>query len=213
MDKKAKVKQDLFGKSVDQKITYGAEVTSSMKEADGGKLFEKQKEKIAAAEAATKAIKEAKEAADKASAASKAATDTQHTAEEMYDMAFTELGRGVDDTAKGDKTIIDKAGMQSFFPGKAAPIGELPQVQNLSLTEGDNPGELDGHHDPVNGASSYLIQKSITTDDNFTFAATSTSSSFTLTGLGSGVKVWVRVAAVGSAGTGPFSDPAVKFTP
>ena len=63
-------------------------------------------------------------------------------------------------------------------------------------TEGDNPGELDGHHDPVNGASSYLTQKSITTDDNWTFAATSTSSSFTLTGLGSGVKVWVRVAAI-----------------
>ena len=213
MDKKAKVKQDLQGKSVPEKLTYGTSVTASMKAAGGGALFASLEAKRIAAEEATKKLSKAKETADETRKAADAAIDSQHNAEETYNLAFTELGRGVDDVAKGDKTIIDKAGMQSFFPGKATPVGELPQVQNLSLTEGDNPGELDGHHDPVNGAGSYLIQKSIATDDNWTFAATSTSSSFTLTGLGSGVKVWVRVAAVGSAGTGPFSDPAFKFTP
>ena len=213
MDKKAKTSQNLERKSVPEKLTYGPKVTVSMKAADGGTSFASLEAKRIAAEDATKKLSKAKEEADKARAASESATDTQHTAEETFDLAFTELGRGVDDVAKGDKTIIDKAAMQSFFPGKATPIGELPQVTNLSLTEGDNPGELDGHHDPVNGASSYVREKSITTDDNWAFAGTSTSSSFTLAGLGSGIKVWVRVAAVGSAGTGPWSDPAVKFTP
>jgi len=211
IDKKARTKQELEDKSIAQKLTYGPSVTSSMTAA--GALFASLTAKIEAAETATEELDEAKEAADNARAASEAATDVQHTKVLAYDSAFTELGRGVDDVAKGDKTIIDKAAMESFFPGKASPIGELPQVKNLSLTIGDNEGELDGHFDKVKGASSYNIEKAITNPENWMHAASSTKTSFTLSGLGSGVKIWVRVSALGSAGQGPWSDPAFKFTP
>ena len=153
IDKRARTKQDLKDKTISEKLTYGVSVTSSMKAA--AKLFESLTEKIKTAETATKELDEAKEAADNARAASEAATDAQHTKNMAFDITFTELGRGVDDVAKGDKTIIDKAAMESFFPGKAAPIGELPQVKNLSLSTSDNEGELDGHFDKEKGASSY----------------------------------------------------------
>ncbi len=40
-----------------------------------------------------------------------------------------------------------------------------------------------------------------------------TKSSFTASGLTSGNKYWFRVAAVGAAGQGPWSDQAMKMAP
>ena len=40
-----------------------------------------------------------------------------------------------------------------------------------------------------------------------------TKSSFTITGLTSVARYWFRVAAVGAAGQGPWSDQAMKMVP
>ena len=41
----------------------------------------------------------------------------------------------------------------------------------------------------------------------------STKSSTTVKNLTSGTKYWIRVAAFGAAGQGPWSDPATKVAP
>jgi len=210
MDKKAKVKQELPLKSISEKITYGENVTGMM---GGDATFATIAALISAAADATTELETAKNAKDAAEAAAKAATDVQHTKEEEFDEAFTELGNGVDNIAKGDKTIIDKAGMDSFFPGKAAPVGEMPQVINLSASEGDGDGEIDLHWDKVKGASSYVIERATPNPSGFTFTGNSTKTSITIKSLTSGTKYWFKVAAIGSAGTGPFSDPATKIAP
>lgn len=208
--KKAKVKLELQDTSVSVKISDGKAITAAMLLATE---FSGITALINEAKDATTDLENAKKAKDIAEEAAQSATATQEHKETAYDTVFTTLANRVDEIAKGDKAIIDKAAMKSFFPGKAAPIGELPQVKNLNLSVGDNEGELDAQWDKIKGASSYTIQRSVEVTTNWVHAGTSTKTSFTLGGLGSGIKMWVRVAAVGSAGQGPWSDPAVRFTP
>jgi len=49
------------------------------------------------------------------------------------------------------------------------------------------------------------------TRTSWTLGVVSTKSSATLSGLTSGTKYWFRVAAIGAAGQGAWSDPATKM--
>jgi len=95
------------------------------------------------------------------------------------------------------------------------PVGTPTQVLNLVLTEGDNEGSLDYAHDPTRGAKSNEVQTSVdpVTPSSWTYKMTAPKSSGTIPGLTTGTRVWVRVRAIGSAGEGPWSDPAVKTVP
>jgi hypothetical protein len=97
----------------------------------------------------------------------------------------------------------------------ATKIGVPAQALNLVLTEGDFEGTLDAAWDAVYGASSYEIQTSPDpmTATSWAFKMTSPKSSATLPALTMGSRAWVRVRAVGAAGPGPWSDPAVKTVP
>ena len=91
-----------------------------------------------------------------------------------------------------------------------SPVGLLPAPQALALTQGDFPLTVDAHCHSVAGKSSYLWEKCLDGDPNtghWEFAASSAQSSVTLSNLPSGALVWVRVSAVGTAGTGPSSAP------
>ena len=98
-------------------------------------------------------------------------------------------------------------------PAQASqPVG---QPQHFAVTAADMDGTLDGQCDPVAYASSYEV---LTTADPNVPASwvprfTSQRSTFQLTGLTSGARVWVRMRAVGSLGAGPWSDPATKIVP
>ena len=67
--------------------------------------------------------------------------------------------------------------------------------------------------DKVRGARSYVIQFCADPmhDANWQHAGVSTKSSFIVTGLTAGVKYWFRVAAVGTAGQGAWSDVTCKM--
>ncbi|MEI6236400.1 MAG: fibronectin type III domain-containing protein [Planctomycetota bacterium] len=86
--------------------------------------------------------------------------------------------------------------------------GDLP-----SAPSSDMDGTVDLTWDKVRGANSYMIQKSPDpiTGGSWTMGAISTKSSATLSGLTSGTKYWFRVAAIGAAGQGAWSDPATKM--
>ena len=126
---------------------------------------------------------------------------------------LTSEGRTVDNVAQGDKAVIESAGMQAT--NTPAPVGEMPRVENLSITQGDNPGEVDAHWNRVLKKSNYTVQQTRDPLGSVPWETKGnpTKSSFTITGLVSGSKVWVQVCANGTAGAGPFSDPATVTVP
>jgi len=76
-------------------------------------------------------------------------------------------------------------------------------VQNLSITAGDNAGELNLQSDPAAGAKSYEVQ--VSPDPIMATSWTSepsvTKSRTAISGLMSGEKMWARVRAIGPGGT------------
>ena len=90
------------------------------------------------------------------------------------------------------------------------PPGAMPQVQNVHAKGGDNAGTCNLNWKPVKNSKNFVVEFSADpiTATSWTQAGLPTKSTFTVTGLTSGAKYWFRVAAVGTQGPGPWSDPA-----
>jgi len=97
-------------------------------------------------------------------------------------------------------------------------LGQLSQVQNLSLTVGDNASEADSHWDKVKGNHGYehmLCTGDPTVEANWKMVESSTGSKTTYTGLASGTRVWARVRAKApkKENNGSWSQPATIIVP
>ena len=117
------------------------------------------------------------------------------------------------DVAKLHAAGFEIAGAPGFKPAAAA-----AQALNLVLTIGDNDGELDAHWDAVPNARLYQLQTSANPTDATLwkdYGVPQSRSSIVLSGLQSGVKIWVRVRSLGAGEhpAGPWSDPAVRSVP
>ena len=99
--------------------------------------------------------------------------------------------------------------------GEIIRAGVPGQVRNLALTWNEADGSLDGSHDPIDEAASYKVELTTVDPLNGPYheVLTPTASSWQLTGLTSGSRVWIRVRAIGTKGQGPWSDPATKIVP
>jgi len=141
------------------------------------------------------------------------ATNLQNQSEAELDRLAAALAGYVDGVAKGNEAIILSAGMSTRAP--AAAIGQLPAPTDLGATGGDMEGEIDLNWGPVRGAVSYIIAESATGNvgnpSEWKQVATSTKSKTTVGGFTTGSRHWFRVAAIGSAGQGPWSDPATAI--
>ena len=95
------------------------------------------------------------------------------------------------------------------------PIGAMEQVKNLAAATSGIMGVIDLSWDAVRGASDYIIEMS-STDPNdqaqWQLAGYAHKSSFSVEGLDSVKVYWFRVCALGTAGKGPYSDPARGVT-
>ena len=151
-----------------------------------------------------------------AQAAAKLATTNKDTARAALENALTQRGNYVELTAASaaDPTAVIESGGFSVRSAKT-PAGVPAPVANLSITAGDNAGELDLQWDPVAGASSYHVQISPdpVTPTSWVPQPDVTKSKAIILGLTSGAKMWARVQAVGSGGIGAWSDPATKIVP
>jgi hypothetical protein len=97
-----------------------------------------------------------------------------------------------------------------------AASSEVPSAPHgLGATDGDHDGEIDLSWDRVEGAKSYVNEKSPDppTLTSWTHAGVSRKSKMTISGLTSGTRNWFRVAAVGPSGQSGWSDPATKIVP
>ena len=153
-------------------------------------------------------------AADAAQLASKQATADKDAAIEELLAGVKQLADYVSMTANGDGVKIQSAGFG--IKSASSPSGVPDMVQNLSLTHGDNAGEIDAQWDPVSGVKiSYDIQWSPypATDASWKDCPGTTKSKAVLMGFTSGQQILVRVRAKGAGGTGAWSQTASKFAP
>ena len=93
------------------------------------------------------------------------------------------------------------------------PSGALAQVENLSVSTGDNAGELDSQHNPVSGATGYESEISPDGNTGWEHVSTVGISKETFTGLPSLTYRWIRTRAVKGNEHGPWSDPAKGLVP
>jgi hypothetical protein len=127
---------------------------------------------------------------------------------------LTQLAAYVESITGGDRVKIESAGMS--VRATPAPVGPMPQVQNLVATASDFDGSLDIGWDAVYGAGSYEVHTSAdpVTAASWAYKDMSNKSTITLNSFTSGSKVWVRVRAMGANNQkGPWSDPAGKTVP
>jgi len=136
----------------------------------------------------------------------------QNEKEDALDLRLTQLASYVDNASGGDEGKILSSGM-NLRAGRAATA--LPgQVLALSATASDAEGQIDLAWDPTDGAKSYTVDLSTTSGTGpWANKTVVTKSSVTIDALTSGQRVWFRVAAIGAAGQGPWSDPATKIVP
>jgi len=151
-----------------------------------------------------------------AQAAAKLATTNKDTARAALEAVLAARGNYVEltaNTAADPQAVVESAGF-AIRAGKTPP-GIPAQVGNLSITAGDNAGELDLQWDPVDGTTHYNIEISPDpiTATSWVRQGDETKSKAIILGLTSGAKMWARVRGVGPGGTGAWSDVATKIVP
>jgi hypothetical protein len=145
-------------------------------------------------------------------AESKTATAEQNSAEDNLDKIISDIANIVNGTLSDPAQLLTTG---FSLASEGAPV-ELVQVQNLSITSGDDEGELDLHWDPVKSATGYSIALStdITKQDAWKIIKTvGRVTKYTITELTSGTKYWVRISASKGTTSGAWSDPATKIAP
>ena len=140
-------------------------------------------------------------------------TTIQNAKEDVLDKLVSQSAAYVTAVGGGDEVIIQSAGMNLRAARSA--VGVPSQPQALAATAGDRDGTMDLSWDPVVEAASYVIETSPDppTATSWKHLGVSTKSSFTVTDLVSGSRVWFRVAAINAAGQSAWSDPATKIVP
>jgi len=205
-----KVKLGLFRMPITVKAELAARIVTAM---TGNANFTTPNPALADITAAKTALETAYNDALTKRQQAKAATDLMADKEKDLERALTLESLYVENVSGGDELKIQSAGMS--VKDAAAPIGELPAPMGLYATAGDEDGEIVLNWEPVRGAKSYSVQT--TTDpnvpDSWAHKKNATESFTDIKGLTSGGKFWFRVAAVGAAGQGAFSDPAAKYAP
>ena len=210
MAQKAKPKLELQKKSIAEKGEFAGQIIKSL---DGNQNFTNPSPSISALQAGIDTLKNATARAKAARQASESGTQLMYQAESALDDLLRKLANYVEDVSGGDAAKIESAGMESFLPGKAPPVGELPRPQGLEAFTGDKQGEIDLNWNPVRQAKSYVIEFSSDPIVKWEHAGVATASKFAVKKLISGSRYWFRAAAVGAAGQGPWSDPATSITP
>ena len=145
--------------------------------------------------------------------AAKQATTVKDAARSDLEDMLTARGNYVEITANGNRATAESSGFS--VKSSKTPTSVPAPVANLSLTAGDNAGELDLQWDPTPGANRYEVQLCPTSEfvtGISTLPSVQKSKAVAL-GQTSGVKMWARARALNAAGTGAWSDVATKIVP
>lgn len=206
----AKVKLSLKDLTIPQKIQFMRQIVTSMA---GNANFATPSPTLITVTAKADDLETTYNDAQAARLAAQQKTNLQNDSVQTADATLTQLAAYVENITAGDTAEIQSAGMDVRSAG--TPVGSLPAPTGLTASAGDIDGEIDLHWDSIRGTSSYVVQKSSDpiTSTSWQPVSVVTKSKTTAAGLTSGSKYWFRIAAVGTAGQGPWSDPATKLAP
>jgi len=204
----AKVKLNLPTLSLTEKVQLARSIVTAM---TGNVNFTTPAPTLASLTSAANDVEAKANAAQVKRQAAQTATSIQNDAEAALDLKLGQMANYVEVASNGEEAKIESAGIDVRSP--RAPVGLLPAVQALAATGGDMNGECDLNWQPVPKSKNYVIEKSPDpiTASSWQQVGFSTKSKFTVPGLTSGTKYWFRVAAIGTAGQAPWSDPATAL--
>lgn len=205
-----KIKLNLRGLGIPEKIARSQQIVAAM---TGNASFSTPQPTLVQVTSAASDLNAAYAAAQAARQETKTKISEQNQKEEALDRVLTQLASYVESISGEDEAKIMSAGME--LRAAQSTTGDLNAPAALAASAGDRDGEIDLAWDKVDNARSYVIERSADppTASSWTHAAVSTRSRVTIEGLTSGTKYWFRVAAVGSGGQSPWSDPATKLAP
>ena len=152
--------------------------------------------------------------AEASRAQSKIDTTRQNASEKALDTAMATFGTAIELESGGDESKILSSGLEVQADPTAATIPPAPH--NLTLSRGDDAGEVHGQFDPVPGASAYLARWCVgdAPAEPWTMLEDSFSkSNFDIPNLQSGSHVWVEARATNSAGPSPWSNSSDIYVP
>ena len=205
-----KVKLNLRGLSIPEKLARGRQIVTAL---TGNANFPSPQPTLAMVTTAINDLDTASAASQRARQEARARTSEQNQKEDAFDQILTQLAAHVESVSGDDETKIMSAGMDVRAP--ASPSSELATPEGLAATASDHEGEIDLQWNSVDGARTYMIQRSADppTSESWKHETASTRSSVTIQGLTSGTKYWFRVASVGAQGQSGWSDPATRIAP
>ena len=139
-------------------------------------------------------------------------TTLERDADAAVNGALTQLGIYVQRMSGGDEALIALAAMN--VSGVPSRVGPLPKPSRVEVKPGPGAGELVLRWKALRGAKSYYVEQQPqgASPDAWTAAASSTKAKATVKGLVSARKYWLRVAAIGTAGQGAWSDAVGAVT-
>lgn len=161
---------------------------------------------------AAAALEMAYNAALQARANAKTQTSIMGQKSATLDLLLMQEASYVQNSSGGDKAKIESAGFD--VRDTPTPIGQLPPPAEPKAVPSQNAGTILLNWKKVRGAKSYLIERAVDSNQlEWGAAATSTKSKAIVNTMTSGLRYWFRVAAVGSAGQGAWSEPVSKIAP
>lgn len=196
--------------TVPAKIQYGRRLIAGI--TDNPTIFVTPNPSIAALTAKVDEMEAAYNAALAARLNAKTLTQSLEDQVDAFAVSVSLLASYVDNASAGDGAIIERAG----FSLRAAPtpIGPLPAPTDLQALPGDHKGHAALRWNSIYGAKSYLIERAEDGAElKWSFLASSTRREAEVNSMISGKTYWHRVAAVGAAGQGPWSDPVPMLAP
>ena len=206
----SKIKLNLSRLTIPEKIALAQKIVAAM---TGNANFTSPQPSLTSVTATITNLNTSYTEAQAARSDAKNKTTIQNQMEEALDGALSQLGDYVAGISGDDETKITSAGMDIRAARSA--VGDLAAPTGMEASAGDRDGEIDLTWDKVKGAASYVIEQSLDppTATSWTHAGASTKSQSTVRGLVSGTRYWFRVAALGTNGQSPWSDPATKLAP
>lgn len=206
----ATIKMGLDRLPVPDKIQFARQIVIDM---TGNANFTTPSPALTAIGTAATALETSYNAAQTARQTAKSLTSTQGEKEVALDLLLSQEANYVQSASAGDQAKIESAGFSTKAP--PTPIGDLPAPTTLNALPSESAGTADLKWSGVHGAGSYNIQRATdpTLDTSWVQVATATKTKATVNTMVSGTRYWFRVAGVGSAGQGPWSDPTPIIAP
>ena len=158
-------------------------------------------------------LESAYNAALQARANAKMQTSVMGQKSALLDSLLMQEASYVQNSSGGDKAKIESAGFD--VRDTPTPIGQLPPPPEPKAVPSHNAGTINLSWKKVRGAKSYIVERA--TDSNqaleWSAAAASTKTKAIVNTMTSGLRYWFRIAAIGSAGQGGWSEPISKIAP